>query len=209
MVDISIYGQHPLTIASISRLFREDCRFQIQVESSSNKCKNAISSGQKPDVIVYCATNYSNSLFIRLRNLHKQTPDIRKVLVISVIHRHFLKKLMSAGIDAIVSNKSSTNELHQAVVSASLNQQYLSQDLSLMTLNAKQPSCFNALSQRELEITYLLANGMNVKNVSSELDISPKTVNTYRYRIFNKLDIERNIDLFRLVSEQASYMLNK
>ncbi len=205
MLSISIIGEHALTIKSISRLLKEEPLFKPQAVLTQ-----PYSTIRSPtDVMVYCAKGYSNSLFKQVRKLHRDLPLVKKVLVISMAHKHFIKKLLSAGVDAIISYKSSPVELIQAVKNASFSQQYLSADLSRMIVKSKSPSCFNSLSQRELEITYLLANGMNVKTVSSELDISPKTVNTYRYRIFSKLDIERNIDLFHLVSEKAAYMLNR
>lgn len=208
MPRISVVGEHNLTIKSISRLLKEEPRFKLALPAQ-NKSEQYTADNLQPDVIVYCANSYSNSLYKQINNLHLELPNIKKVLIISMAHRHFIKKLINAGVDAIVSYKSSADDLIQAVKCASLRQQYLSPDLSQIIMKSKYPSSFNSLSQRELEITYLLANGMNVKNVSSELDISPKTVNTYRYRIFNKLNIGRNIDLFRLVNEKAAYMLSK
>ena len=202
MLNISIYGEHTITVESITRLLQDEPSFKIQKTPSQDDFI-------KQDIIVYCASSYSNTLFKQIKLLHQETPNIKKVLVISMAHKHFLNKLFQAGISSIVSYKSSPDDLTQAIKYASLDQQYICPDLSQMVINTNYPSIFNDLSSRELEITYLLANGMNVKNVSSELDISPKTVNTYRYRIFNKLSIDRNVDLFRMVSQEAAYMLCK
>lgn len=205
MINVSIYGEHTLSVESVSRLLED--------ESELNLYPAAVKSFNphphlKQDVLVYCAKGYSNSLVKEIKKSHSIDSKIKKVLIISMAHKHFLKKLLNAGVNSILSYKSSPEELIQAVKCATLNQQFLSSDLSKMIIKSKYPSPFNTLSQRELEITYLLANGMNIKCVSSELDISPKTVNTYRYRIFDKLAINRNIDLYRKVSEEASYMLN-
>ncbi len=207
MLNVAIYGEHTLSVNAVSRLLEDENNFCPHSLTSQDSYKQLYSSRTNMDVIVYCAEGYSNSLFKEMQNLHHAAPGIRKVLIISMAHKQFLKKLLNAGVDAIISYKSTPEELTRAIEYASLKQQYIGEDFSQLIFKAKYPSSFNTLSQRELEITYMLANGMNVKNVSSELDISPKTVNTYRYRIFNKLAIERNVDLFRIVQQEAAYML--
>ncbi len=206
MLNIAIYGEHVLSVQAIARLLQDETAFQPQTITSYTEYSQ-LSTATQLDVVIYCATGYSNTLFNEVKNLHKRTPSLKKILIMPMAHKQFLLKMLNTGIDAIVSYKAPPEELVQAVHFAVRGQQYLSVDLSKMVINSQQPSSFNALSKRELEITYMLANGMNIKTVSAELSISPKTVNTYRYRIFSKLEIERNVDLFRMVSEEAAYML--
>ena len=207
MLNISIYGEHVLSVEAIARLLQDETTFKLQTVTSDIEYKPLLRSQFKQDVIVYCAIGYSNSLFNKIKKLHQQTPTVKKILIMPMAHKQFLLKLLNAGVAAIVSYKSPAEELVQSINFVMRGQQYLSIDLSKMVINSEYPSSFNTLSKRELEITYMLANGMNTKSVSSALSISPKTVNTYRYRIFHKLEIERNVDLFRMVSEEAAYML--
>lgn len=202
VINISVYGEHTLSVEAILRLLQDESELKLQ----ALRVKTPLSQ-TKHGLFIYCANDYSNTLVKEIKKLHIAAPHSKIILIISMAHKHFINKLLNAGVNSIVSYKSSINELIQAIKYATIKQQYLSADLSQMVIKSKYPSCFNSLSQRELEITYLLANGMNIKNVSSELDISPKTVNTYRYRIFTKLAINRNIDLFRMVSQEAAYML--
>ena len=207
MLNIAIYGEHTLSVNAIARLIKDEGSFSAHELKSKDEYLSLFHSQTHHDVIVFCADNYSNKLSKEIEKLHRFVPRIKKVLIMSMAHKQFLKKLLKAGIDSIISYKTSADEFIQAIRHASLNQQYISQDLSQMILKNKYQSNFNNLSQRELEITYMLANGMNVKNVSTELAISPKTVNTYRYRIFNKLHIERNVELFKIVSQEAATCL--
>jgi len=209
MINISLCGEHTISTQSLARLLQDEQHFNVlpvRVNQTPTQCLNEC---RQQDVIVYCVNGYSSTLIKELKKSHKDAPQVNKVLVMSMAHKHFIKKLFETGVKAIISYKASPEELIQAVKYASLNQQYLSPEISQMVVETSNLSSFNSLSRRELEVTYMLANGMNVKNVSSELDISPKTVNTYRYRIFSKLSIDRNIDLYRIVSQEASYMLNK
>ncbi len=204
MLNISIYGEHVLSVKAIARLLQDEAIFKVYTVTQYEPLSPP---HNKTDMIIYCAISYSNTLFNQIKNLHQQTPSVKKILIMPMAHKQFLLKLLNAGVDSIVSYKSPLEELVRSIHFAMRGQQYLSVDLSKMIINTEYPSSFNSLSKRELEITYMLANGMNIKSVSSELSISPKTVNTYRYRIFNKLEIDRNVDLFRMVSEEAAYML--
>ena len=204
MLNIALYGEHTLSVEAIERLIQDESELNLKPA----RVGILFPSKQiKHDIFIYCANGYSNTLVKEITKLHRTDPDMKLVLIMSMAHKHFLKILINAGVNSIISYKSSAEELIQGIKYATLKQQFISSDLSKMVIKSKYPSCFNSLSQRELEITYLLANGMNIKNVSAELEISPKTVNTYRYRIFNKLAIERNVDLFRIVSREAAYML--
>ncbi len=207
MLNISIYGEHILSTQAVQRLLQEETNFNLRLITPQSRSGHLAQLYNKQDVLIYCAIGYSNTLFKEIKRLHQRTPAVKKIIIMPMAHKQFLLKMLNAGVEAIVSYKASPEELIQAIHFAIHGQQYLSVDLSKMIINTQYPSNFNSLSKRELEITYMLANGMNIKTVSSELAISPKTVNTYRYRIFNKLAIERNVDLFRMVNEEAAYML--
>jgi len=54
---------------------------------------------------------------------------------------------------------------------------------------------FDELSERELQIATMIVQCQKVQTISDRLCLSPKTVNTYRYRIFEKLGIESDVEL--------------
>ena len=56
-------------------------------------------------------------------------------------------------------------------------------------------SIFDRLSRREMQIAQLLTDGKKVSQISSHLELSPKTVYSYRYRIFEKLGISSDVEL--------------
>ena len=58
----------------------------------------------------------------------------------------------------------------------------------------KQPELY-ALSERELQIMLMITQGQKVQDISKKLCLSPKTVNSYRYRIFDKLNIKSDVEL--------------
>ena len=82
-------------------------------------------------------------------------------------------------------------------------QRYISVDIAQqLALKPFQPqgeaSPFDLLSEREMQIALMIADCQKVQSISDKLCLSPKTVNTYRYRIFEKLKIETDVQLVRL-----------
>ncbi|MEH6562266.1 MAG: LuxR C-terminal-related transcriptional regulator, partial [Marinobacter sp.] len=56
-------------------------------------------------------------------------------------------------------------------------------------------SLFDRLSEREMQIAMMVVDCQKVQNISDKLCLSPKTVNSYRYRIFEKLEISSDVEL--------------
>ena len=59
-------------------------------------------------------------------------------------------------------------------------------------------SPLDVLSERELQIMMMITGGQKVQEISDKLCLSPKTVNSYRYRIFDKLNVTSDVELTHL-----------
>ena len=85
-----------------------------------------------------------------------------------------------------------------AIRLAFAGQRYISPQIAQqLALKSFQPqgSPFDALSEREIQIALMIANCQKVQTISDKLCLSPKTVNTYRYRIYEKLSITSDVEL--------------
>jgi two-component system invasion response regulator UvrY len=71
----------------------------------------------------------------------------------------------------------------------------IAQKLALRHISGQDESPFDGLSERELQVTLMITNGLKVQVIAEKLCVSPKTVNSYRYRIFKKLAINSDVEL--------------
>jgi len=62
-------------------------------------------------------------------------------------------------------------------------------------VNSESSSPLDELSERELQVMVMISSGQEVNDVAEQLCLSPKTVNSYRYRIFEKLKIHNDVEL--------------
>jgi DNA-binding NarL/FixJ family response regulator len=81
-------------------------------------------------------------------------------------------------------------------------QRYLSasvaENMALRHVDGDKGSPFDSLSERELQIAMMVVGCQKVQDISEKLHLSPKTVNSYRYRIFEKLGISGDVELTHL-----------
>lgn len=63
----------------------------------------------------------------------------------------------------------------------------IAQQMALSQLEPPAETPFSCLSERELQIMIMITKGQKVNEISEQLHLSPKTVNSYRYRMFSKL----------------------
>lgn len=96
----------------------------------------------------------------------------------------------------------SLEELKKAILAVDKGEAYLTptiaQKLAISQVMGKNQSPLEQLSERELQVFLMISQGSQVNQIAEKLYLSPKTVNTYRYRLFDKLGIDNNVDLTHL-----------
>jgi two-component system invasion response regulator UvrY len=111
-------------------------------------------------------------------------------------------QFLEAGASGYLTKHCSVDEIADAVRVVARGERYISADiarqmaLSMLPGNAQSP--FDRLSQREVQVLMMVAHGRNVHDISESLCLSSKTVSTYRYRLFDKLGVENDVELTRL-----------
>ena len=90
----------------------------------------------------------------------------------------------------------------RAIRQVNVGQRYISaeiaQQLALKPFDIDTDNPFDKLSEREIQVMMMITAGEKVQHISDTLCLSPKTVNSYRYRLFEKLNIENDVGLTHL-----------
>lgn len=133
------------------------------------------------------------------RRILSQHPEM-KVIVISAFNDEvYPVTLLKAGASGYITKNADTEEIKTAVQTVLSGNVYVSPQLAQMLVvsgisnNAKSPLA--QLSQRELQIAELITSGKRANDVAVTLNISPKTINTYKYRIYEKLGVTNDVEL--------------
>ena len=134
------------------------------------------------------------------RKLIRSHPDLKVVAVTVCEEDPFPTRLLQAGAAGYLTKGAALEEMVQAIRMVFSGQRYISPQIAQqLALKSFQPqssnSPFDLLSEREIQIALMIAGCQKVQAISDKLCLSPKTVNTYRYRIFEKLSITSDVEL--------------
>ena len=133
------------------------------------------------------------------------------VAVTAMIEIPFPNKLLDAGARGYVSKNCSADDLNAAISAAANGELYLSADVaqSLALSRLRDPKNtgdiegVKKLSAREFQCMMMIVNGQGTQEISEVLELSPKTVSTYRHRLYEKIGVENDVELTHFAIRNA------
>uniref|UniRef100_UPI00289E486A response regulator transcription factor GacA n=1 Tax=Pseudomonas sp. TaxID=306 RepID=UPI00289E486A len=152
----------------------------------------------KPDVVLMDVKMPGIGGLEATRKLLRSHPDTKVVAVTVCEEDPFPTRLLQADAAGYLTKGAGLDEMVQAIRLAFAGQRYISPQIAQqLALKSFQPqgSPFDALSEREIQIALMIVGCQKVQIISDKLCLSPKTVNTYRYRIFEKLSVTSDVEL--------------
>lgn len=147
-----------------------------------------------------------NSLSI-ISKLKEIKPNL-KILVFSGLEEDtYALKFLNAGVNGFVSKLSEEEEVKTAIQKVIFEGGYLSDKTKALLLdsirNPKSTNPVSLLSERELEIANLYAQGLGNLEIANQLDLKQNTISTVKKRIFEKLEIENLVELIDLLKSNS------
>jgi len=199
VINVLLVDDHDLVRTGIRRML--DDISGIKVVGEARTGEEAIKLGRKlkPQVVLMDVKMPGIGGFEATRKLLRSDPDI-KVLIVTICNNDlYPARLLQVGASGYLTKGASMEEMVQAIRAVNSGQRYISPEiasrLALKHVNDGDESPFEALSERELQVMLMITMGMKVQDIAEKLCLSPKTVNSYRYRIFEKLKVKNDVEL--------------
>jgi len=194
---VLVVDDHDLVRTGISRMLADISGLQVigQADSGEDAIRKA-----RPDVVLMDVKMPGIGGLEATRKLLRSYPDLKVIAVTICEEDPFPTRLLQAGAAGYLTKGAALEEMVQAIRMVFGGQRYISPQIAQqLALKSFQPqlseSPFDLLSEREIQIALMIANCQKVQSISDKLCLSPKTVNTYRYRIFEKLSITSDVEL--------------
>ncbi|GMQ87302.1 MAG: UvrY/SirA/GacA family response regulator transcription factor [Gammaproteobacteria bacterium] len=201
-IQILLVDYQELVRVGMQRLLDDVPRLNVVGEAASGEEAVQLSHSLKPDVVLMDVQIPGIGGLEATRRILRRDPDIRILVVTPQTDEPFPAQLLDAGASGYLTKNCSIEEITDAVQAVSRGERYISADIArqmaLSMLPGKEQSPFDRLSQRELQVMLMVAQGQNVHEISEHLCLSSKTVSTYRYRLFEKLGVDNDVALTRL-----------
>ncbi|WP_312601118.1 response regulator transcription factor GacA [Pseudomonas luteola] len=200
MIKVLVVDDHDLVRAGIIRMLVDVDGIQVigQADSGENGLK--LVRELKPDVVLMDVKMPGIGGLEATRKLLRSHPEVKVIAVTACEEDPFPTRLLQAGASGYLTKGADIQEMITAIRHAFGGQRYISAQIAQqLALKSFQPqsngSPFDLLSEREIQIALMIANCHKVQVISDKLCLSPKTVNTYRYRIYEKLSITSDVEL--------------
>lgn len=202
-VKILLADDHAMFRAGLKALLDVESRFEVIGEVDNGDDAVDEVRIQKPDIVIMdLSMPGTNGLDAtrRIAALGLAT----KVLVLTVhAEEEYLVPVIEAGASGYLTKTSADTDLIEAIKVVARGEVYLPPKATTLLLkqykaseNANDPS-LKDLSSREQEVLALTAEGFSSREIGEKLFISPKTVDTYRARIMEKLGLHHRSELVR------------
>ncbi|MDG1114755.1 MAG: UvrY/SirA/GacA family response regulator transcription factor [Pseudomonadales bacterium] len=207
MIKVLIVDDHQMVRFGTRRLLEDESGLQIIGEASSGEEAIEAVDALNPQVILMDVQMPGIGGLEATRRCLRIAPDVKVIALSMHDGEPFPSKLFEAGAKGYVSKRSDPEELILAIRKVMAGQRYIStdiaQNLALRPFAEAQQSPFEQLSGREMQIALMVIRGMGAAEMGKKLILSPKTVNSYRYRIFEKLDLKNDVELTKLAIQHG------
>lgn len=201
-MKILIADDHTIVRDGIVRVLKEAFPFAEITGISDTASLLQSVSDQKWDVVISDITMPpGDSGLEAIKQIKEISPSTPVIIMSMHTAEQYAVRAFKAGAKGFLTKDTASLELVKAINTVLSGKKYLSEEVSMIladsfVVNPNERSV-EGLSNRELEVFKLLANGKSVTDIAKSLHLSSNTVSTFRMRIFEKMNFKNNLELIR------------
>jgi two-component system invasion response regulator UvrY len=140
------------------------------------------------------------------RRISSQWPDIGIIIITVHADGPIPKRLLNGGAKGYLTKGNDVDEMVEAIRDVHAGGRYIAKDIAqqlALSMLPGQDSIIDSLSKRELQILMMIAQAHKNNEIAETLNISPKTVSTYRARLHEKLGVSSDIEMLHLAMKHG------
>ena len=199
MIRVLIVDDHALVRMGIRRLLDDLPDMEVVAEAENGEMALSMVKLHQPDVVLLDMKMPGIDGWEVTRRLKKTSPQVKVIAVTALSTEPLPSRVLQLGAMGYLTKESGPEEMAAAIRKVVKGEKYLSaeiaQKMAINSLQAPQDSPFDLLSEREMQVMLMITSGMNVQDIADRLFLSSKTINGYRYRMFEKLAIKNDVEL--------------
>ncbi len=202
LITVLIADDHELVRAGLKRVLEESGEMRVVGEASDGMQALEVYRAVQPDVVIMDITMPGMDGLEAVGRILAAHREARILALTMHSEEHYALRALKAGCIGYLTKEGSTQQLRDAVRAVSMGQRFLSgsgKDVvtsQLLTRRGAGDST-NLLSDRELQVLCMLAQGLKVREIAGQLNLSVRTVETYESRVRTKLNLRNRADISR------------
>jgi DNA-binding NarL/FixJ family response regulator len=201
MIRILIADDHAVVRHGISQIVTVDNQMMIAGEASNGNDLLDLVRKTAVDVVILDINMPGRNGLETLKELKRDYPSLPVIILSMHSEDQYAVRALKAGAAGYMNKEAAPDELVAAIKKVYRGGKYISPQIAELLVyhigGNHQQEPHKSLSDRELEVFYSLAGGKTVGQISEELNLSVKTVSTYRTRILEKMNMTTNAELVR------------
>ncbi|RDV23929.1 two-component system response regulator UvrY [Alteromonas aestuariivivens] len=202
MIKIILADDHDLVRTGIRRILEDVSDFSVVAEAKNGEEAVQLCRKNAPDVVLMDVNMPGIGGLEATKKVVRLGENTRVICLSMHKENPIPSQVMQLGAFGFLTKDAEPEEMIRAIYKVAAGQKYLAPDIAqsiaISKLIPDSDNPFDSLSSRELNIAMRLTKGQKVPEIASELSINAKTVNTYRYRMFEKLGVSTDVELTHL-----------
>jgi len=205
MIRCIVADDHPIVINGVRQLLLSEFPTAeiAEVHDSESLVRKVIK--ERWDLVIIDLNMPGRSGLDALAEIRNEYPKL-PVLVMSMFPEdQYALRVMKAGASGYLVKTSIHEELINAVRTVLGGRKFITSSIAQKLADSLQHNTqvpHELLSNREYDVFILLAQGTNVSEIATKINLSPTTISTYRGRIMEKMNLKSNADLTRYALER-------
>lgn len=199
VINVLIADDHNLVRAGIRSILSNDKQIKVVGEAGTGEEAIKLVRELSPRVVLMDLKMPGIGGLEATRKILHFNPEVRVLVVTMYEDNIHPVRLLQVGAAGYLTKEADPSEMLQAIHAVNIGQRFISpmvaQQMVLKDVTNDGTSPFEILSDRELQVVFMVTKGIKAPEIARKLNLSSKTINTYRYRIFKKLKVEPKSDV--------------
>lgn len=213
MIRVLVADDHDLVRAGLSRMLDDITDLEVIGGASSGEEAYDICRKSAVDVVLMDLRMPGIGGLEATRKITQAEKSVRVIAVTACEDNPFPSQFLKAGAAGFLTKDADISEIVEAIRTVHSGGRYLSspvaRQLALQSVDSPDGSPFDVLSERELQICMMIIDCLKANDIAKKLNVTSKTVNSFRYRIFDKLGIGGDVELTRLAVRHGLIDINE
>ncbi|MBC8264156.1 MAG: response regulator transcription factor [Anaerolineales bacterium] len=199
---ILLADDHRIVRQGIRSLLEKHPDMDVVAEAEDGPMAVQLAQELSPDVVVMDIAMPGLNGIVAARRIMTESPDVKVIGLSMHSEIQFVMEMLDTGAAGYLLKDCAFEELAHAIKAVLAGGKYLSPEIASLVIELgrerwkeTETASIPELSPREIAVASLLIEGKNTKQIAADLQLSTKTIEAHRRRIFKKLSIKSTAEL--------------
>jgi two-component system invasion response regulator UvrY len=202
--NIVIADDHSIARLGLSILCKKAIPDAVITEAQSVLELHQVLKLSPPALLILDLFLENINTMLTIPDLLKIRPELNILVVTMGSENVYGNRVIKAGAKGFVNKTAADNHIVTAITRVHQGKHYISEELYYKSLDqfseSDDPNPFNRLTNKEMEITQYLMNGLSNGEIGDKSNLAPSTISTFKMKIFSKLNVKNVIELSELAT---------